>query len=363
MDCLRAQEIVSAAIGRPAEATPEFEAARAHCSTCVECRSFLQAVVTVHTAPAPAAPPHLMGNVMAAVAKEAEAAAARARQAEEALARQAEASDDAAVSAARDAAKNPDPLAGVEIPLATVKPRRPRTTATWFAWAGGGIAALLLVFMVGKAGLGMLSPQPAGSDAPASAESSQYGTKQAAEDGSQFLYQDESAGTAMSADRATKAVSSTPAYVTLGTRVYEEARDAGNLPSGTSSAGFVFTGRATGGAAQNLQAYLGSDLTLLYVETSETVLEYRAVVRTVKGARYVLTSEGSLETYGIWPTMPPRFPVPTGTDGGPTFEPGGTDETGAEIFVLPGTDASAGFAMPPDKSGGNPNWTWWSPLR
>ena len=65
--------------------------------------------------------------------------------------------------------------------------------------------------------------------------------------------------------------------------------------------------------------------------------------------------------------MPPPMQPPANPDGAPQFQPAGTS-MGVTAYVQSGTTADAGIAIGPntpatDPAAGNPNWTWWTPLK
>jgi hypothetical protein len=79
-----------------------------------------------------------------------------------------------------------------------------------------------------------------------------------------------------------------------------------------------------------------------------------------------LTSGAVIDSFGVWPVLPTRFPTPTTADGTPTFVAAGTDALGVKVYAAAGRPVSEGFAVAPgtaatDPAAGNPGWTWWAP--
>jgi hypothetical protein len=93
---------------------------------------------------------------------------------------------------------------------------------------------------------------------------------------------------------------------------------------------------------------------------------YSPVVRLLSSVRYQLTSGKPIDSFGVWPVLPTRFPVPANADGTPSFVAAGSDALGAKVYAATGRPVTEGFALGPgtatsDPAAGNPNWTWWAP--
>ena len=91
------------------------------------------------------------------------------------------------------------------------------------------------------------------------------------------------------------------------------------------------------------------------------------MTRVLSGKTFQLTTGTPITRFGEWPTLPSQYPQPTQPDGSPTFRQSGADATGVAAYAPPGGPPEDGFAIAPgsspnDPAGGNPNWTWWTPL-
>lgn len=369
MDCVRAQELISAAIDEPETASsPAFVAARTHCATCPSCRAFATAATTLWRSPAAKAPEGLVERILDAVNVEAEAKAAReTAKAERDKARQ----DTQAAEAPNDdqQAETPPQLPTVlPFPVVPMVSRR-RLSPNQLVWIGSVAAVLLVMFGVARLGLSLMQPPrqsttqlaqaPSEGAAPTVADPDVATTPEADADTGRRA---EKEVTADGTFGAALAVAPTPPYVTLGTHVYEEQAELAAMPRDTVSAGWVFTSRASD-TPSNVAARVSKDASSLYLEATSTVVQYRAVTRLFAGKRFVLTSQAPLDRYGKWPALPARFSQPTSSDGAPTFQPSVMDDSGRQTYVPQGEQPADGFALAPDPStNGNPNWTWWEPM-
>ena len=369
MDCVRAQEIISAAIDEPETAkSPVFVAARTHCATCPSCRAFATAATTLWRSPAVTAPEGLTERILDAVNVEAEAKAAReAAKAERDKVRL----DTSAADSPNDDLQTETPSESPTVlpfPTVPVAPRR-RISPNRLVWLGSAAAVLLVVFGVARLGLSLMQPAggpttqlaqaPSDGAAPTVAEPDVATAPEAEADTANRAEKQATAGGTFGAAVETARA---PSYVTLGAHVYEQQAELPTMPRDTASAGWVFTSRASD-SPSNVAARLSKDASSLYLETTSTVVQYRAVTRLFAGKRFVLTSEHPLEHYGQWPSLPSRFPTPTSGGGAPTFQVAGFDDGGRQTFVPAGDSPADGFALAPDPSAnGNPNWSWWEPM-
>jgi hypothetical protein len=108
----------------------------------------------------------------------------------------------------------------------------------------------------------------------------------------------------------------------------------------------------------------------LFVPADESggYLEFARVVRSLGRMEYGLVTGTPLQWYGQWPTLPARFTTPLSPDGSPTFVLAAKDDLGVDVYIPPSGRIADGFAVAPgtqptDPAAGDPNWTWWEPLR
>jgi hypothetical protein len=118
----------------------------------------------------------------------------------------------------------------------------------------------------------------------------------------------------------------------------------------------------------------------IYVADDDaTVWEFKTITHDYMGDTYVLVS-GELARFGQWPMLPRGIDPPTDANGGTAFSKGGTDSTGARVFlpsnalttygsdvVIPGvSSAPPMIALAPNTAGdplaADPNWTLWLQL-
>lgn len=343
MDCLRAQEIVSAAIRHPEEsAAADFAEARAHCASCAECRAFLGAALSLDAARVPTAPAGLAERVIARVAQEEALTAARRT-----------------ANQATNAEKPSAEEAALPFPLTTPRPAKRRRVNAWVAWGGGIAAVLIVTVLVARAGLStMRSPLPEGVTASVpSDDSSSYLQRKAAVDQTVEDTAGLVGGTGMSYGGSQMSAS----FITHSGRVFVETSQIASVPASASSAGKVTTALDGTGVPQERALYTAEDGATVYVDDDSRILEFHAVTRNLGGKRYVMTSDKTIERFGVWPTLPSRFTPPATEQGSPTFHLGPKDDEGLQTYVVPGRDASQGFAMAP-ADGGDPNWSWWEPM-
>jgi hypothetical protein len=331
MNCSEIQELLSAAADGGADDAVRVVEARTHCDTCPACARFRDVIALSGPTASPPAPSHLVDALVVLAHDE----AARLR-------------------AERAAA--PAPLAAA----AHVADRRvgwlPRVTAYVAAAAVVVVSVTVLSLSISQ-----LGGQKATEDAALGPEAALSGPAATAtpEDGA-------ADGQRTAADLA---ASTAPAYVALDSRVFRLAGPATVSPSALTTAGVVASAFDTTGPTGAFTAwYVRSDRTRILIErTPGALTSFEAVVRSFGGMPYQLTSGGTLDAYGIWPSLPSRFAPPTEADGSPTFRYLGIDDLGGSVYVPVGGRIEDGFAVAPgtapaDPAAGNPNWTWWQPL-
>ncbi len=342
-ECARAQKIISAASDGELHDSAALDAAKTHCRSCPECAAFVRTLAAIHRAPAPQMPAGALERVVDGVRVACETAAHEP------------------VAAAAAGRTQPLPVA-VPAPVHTADaaPFDRRRVPVWAPWAAA--AAVLLIaagvattqgvrYLLTPSGDGAVLGEAGTADSPR-----EYGEDQAAP---------ETAPTPPADDAVT--AEQGPAYVVFDQRVFTLTGETAR-PDAGSPVGSVTSALDSGEAALPHQVYPGADADTIIVTTDDDqALVFASVVRPLRGTLYALRS-GSISAFGQWPSLPSDIPEPASPDGSPTFIEVGTDDLGVAIFVRPGTDPAAGFAVAPgtapgDPAAGNTGWTWWEPLR
>jgi len=165
------------------------------------------------------------------------------------------------------------------------------------------------------------------------------------------------------------APSKAPDYLLFRGVVFSPGALLADSNSATPTIGTVSTAFASTGGPQQATVFRSplSDGSIV-VQGPDGLRVYAPVIRMFSSVRYQLTSGSTIDRFGVWPTLPTRFPTPSGADGSPSFVTSGVDALGVSIYAASGRPVSEGFAVAPgtstsDPAGGNPNWTWWSPVR
>lgn len=337
MDCLEAQEIISAALDGELIDASALQQARDHCLECPACEAFQRTQLAVQEAPLPEPADDLAERAIAA----------------------------AYAAAAQDASAGERPATG--------RGRRRRwldRRAT--GWLAAAAAVLVVVAVVGSSGLfGGFQSSSERTANSTSLESQKFSTDSGAADSSAGAPSEsatadqnaaEAAGSAQKADA--------PDIITLGGVVYASAGTMAINPASLRESGSVMTSLAEKSAAERRVVYADGDVSRIYLAAdsgSGQFLAFERVTRTYAGVTYALTS-AEVTAFGIWPSLPADIPAPENADGSPAFTVAGKDDSGVVIYRLSSADVSAGIAIAPgtapdDLAGGNPNWTWWEPVR
>lgn len=339
MECQQACEILSAAHDGELIDAEALTVARAHAESCPECRAFVELMERLDVLPSPAAPAGLMARLEDFPAKE----AASVRDAE-----------------AREALEHAQP-----VPVPHVHPAPSRWTSKFTAYA---TAAAVLLVALGVGGVSYFNARNA---------------KNTAMSGISPSTSNNYAGPGSTADRAGTAPESqydtakageptatAPSYVSLKGAVWVLSEPSVSAPATLAAAGEIVTDLGSSdGSGKHAAFWAGSDRSALYVrDAGNMYARFTRAIRTLGGAPYGLVTGTPITAYGQWPTLPGRFAQPTGLDGSPTFSRFGFDDAGADIYVPPSARVEDGFAVAPgrpttDPGAGNPNWTWWEPIR
>ncbi|MDP2299117.1 MAG: hypothetical protein U1E08_06110 [Coriobacteriia bacterium] len=346
MDCLRAAEILSVAHDGERMDAADLAEAHEHRASCAECLALEATLVRLNAVPAPAAPDELVERLVVLSAQ----AAADIR--ESALAARVLADSGIALT-------TPSDEAGA---------RRARLLPEWWAPRFTAFAAAAVVMVValgvGAAGIiGTLGSQRTGDDTVV------FESVEAPTDGTA----DDSAALSSPSAEADRAAAGqiAPSYVALDSVVWHLDGTAIAAPSLVTTAGVVASSLSAADTAASTShtAFVSNDGATLWLERDDgSYLQFSRVTRTLGLSPYVLTSDTPLVRFGVWPGLPGRFQPPASDDGSPTFAYYGFDDLGRSVYVPVAGRPTDGFAIAPgtptdDPAAGNPNWTWWEPLR
>lgn len=335
MDCIRTQATVSALHDGERVTDENAEAARAHCDECEQCRAFRADLGALSGLPMPAAPPELVDRIMVAVAS---IASERAQEAEGLV--------------------PPASETGVSDPE-EVAPRLEWFTGNvrWGTFGAIGVAAAALVlFLI------------IGTGRPPARNATDQAAVATSEGASSFVAPQATSGAAKAVPAPTPAPTRAPDYLTFSGRAYTPGPLLSDSAVATQSVGTVSTAFGGTGAPTEIPAYRSplADGSIV-VKGPDGSRLYEPVTRMLNSVKYQLVAGNAVERFGVWPELPPRFPVPTSPDGSPTFTVAGGDALGVQTYTAKDVPQSRGFAVAPgtpatDPAGSNPNWTWWEPL-
>jgi len=340
MECLEAQQLISAAIDGESIDAEELALAKAHCAACEGCGAFVRALVAMRRAPAPEPPADLADRVVARVREEA-----------------------AIAEAARAIAPQPE-AGGNVIPLdedSRERLRRVRLSrGQWVAVAATAAVVLVAAGFAAISGVrAIVAPTVRESAVGTVADAAQLSAEAPATSGAE-----KSAG---ATDGARFLAGTVPQYVTLGEDVYQYTSVVEYSVSSLAVAGTT-TSALQSGESKERTAYTlpGGDSIAIETDTGE-VFGFDLVTRTLAGRTYSLKAR-PVGGFGVWPQLPASIPEPDDADGTPTFTPLEDDLSGARLFVRAGSSAAEGIAVAPDSpaddpAASNPYWTWWEPVR
>lgn len=354
MNCIEAQAAISAALDHaPVEATV-IDEAKAHCKTCPDCGSFVRALAAAKRAPLPEPPADLPDRIMVAIRAEA-LAAERAATARSTVPAEPKPESVTAPRSTRGTAA----LLGLANRI--LAPKNRRQLAIW------GSAAAVLLVVAGVAtvnGIHLITGGAPATTARLAVETRDgYGAAPNAAP--------ESADSAAKAgtEAAVGGMAATgPSFVTIGGLAYRLSGPASTTTNQLTRIGLVNTAMASGGTPTNRTVFAGAEASPVFIEDDAgSLYSFDAVVRTFRGVTYQQQS-ASIPGFGEWPSLPSQIAAPTSPDGSPTFVEVGPNEAGVKVYRLAASDVSNGIGIAPgtgqgDPAGGNPNWTWWTPVR
>ena len=356
MECLRAAELLMAEHDGERVDAQDLAHAHEHCASCGECMALTALVSRLEALPPLRAPQDLVERVITQ-SSEVAADIREARAAHEAL---------LALGATVD-----EPGAQTATPSRGGLRIVPQWWGPRFTMAAAAAAVVLLALGVGTVGvLGMIGSQAGDEDGTLMVESA--ATEEADEaaegdgtaDGDYTLASPPAGDASVSSARA-----AAPSYVVLDNRVWVLVEVPSAGPSALSTAGVVSSSLGTDGEVTEHTSYVSPDGSMLWVAADDGgFMAFAPVVRTMGLATYALTTDADIPWFGTWPTLPSRFAAPTSAEGAPTFMLYGFDDRNLNVFIPPGGRVEDGFALQPgtpadDPAAGNPNWTWWEPVR
>jgi hypothetical protein len=352
MDCLEAQAILSAAHDGEIVDPADREAAELHCGECADCAAFTAGLRYLDVMPAPPVPPEVLAATLAAVSAAAE-----------------ERAETLSAEAAETASAGVEPASEVaQVEELAPAPRRLPWLSDNARWAGigavGAVAATALIAFV-IVGSGIVGPNRSAGTASTAQPPSQ------ATDGATLSHGAQApsfAGQTPATPQQSTVPITVPDYVAYKGLVYTPGSLLADSSTATPTIGTVTTAFAAAGAPQSVPVYR-SPLTdgSIVIKGPDGYRLYSPVIRMMQSQRYQLATGGTLERFGIWPTLPPQFTAPTSADGSPSFSTAGIDALGVRVYAGIGQPVTSGFAVAPgtsatDPAAGNPNWTWWQPV-
>lgn len=346
MDCRLATETLSATLDGEAASPVSVAQAREHCAGCPECAALLATMERMSALPETRAPEHVIARILEQTRAEASMRAETA----------------ALVTYAA-------PASGVVLPLEPVRPGQRALPAWWkpsFTPLASAAAVVLVMSVVSTYALVQMTgttADSAGNESIEIALTDEGAVAEGARDG-EFAATPDAAASTMAAP-----VQSAPPYLVWSGTVWVRADGMTPSESTLTSAGVLSTdlGEPDGPKDRGVFSVSGERGVIYVRATDGGLVRFARVTRTLGGRTYGLTTGDAITTFGTWPTLPPRFPVPSGSDGSPTFAPQGFDDLGRDVFTRVGAGTDEGFAVAPgtpasDPAAGNPGWTWWQPI-
>ena len=346
MDCRLATETLSAALDGEVVSPVSVAQAREHCAGCPECAAMITTMERMSALPKTRAPEHLIASIL------------ERTHAEASLQAEAAALDTYAA-----------PASGVVLPLEPVHPRQRLLPAWWrpsFTPLVSAAAVVLVMSVVSTYALVRMTGTTAdssGTDSIEIALTDEGVIAENARDGEIAAAPDAAASTMVAPAQ------SAPPYLVWSGTVWVRADGMTPSESTLTSAGVVSTdlGEPDGPKDREVLSASGERGVVYVRATDGGLVRFARVTRTLGGRTYALTTGDAITSFGAWPTLPSRFPTPTGSDGSPAFVPQGFDDLGREVYARAGAGTEEGFAVAPgtpaaDPAAGNPGWTWWQPI-
>jgi hypothetical protein len=337
MDCLRTQATLSAVHDGEHTTDENAAAARGHVSECESCRGFESEIGALAKLPSPTAPDGLVDRVMAAVSE---------------------------IAAERALVEQPT----VEEEQQPVIEEAPATSG--LAWFTGRFSprARMGIYAAMAVAAGVLVLVAVTSSRGPATQTASERQSVATSAGSADLTFSKQAPTVQNPAAAAPAPAHAPDYLTYRSRLYAPGALLADANTATQSIGTVTTAFGSASAPAQAPAFRSpvTDGSIVVAGPDGSRL-YAPVVRMLVSVKYQLVAGNAVDRFGVWPTLPSRFPTPSSPDGSPTFVAAGADALGVQIYTAKGVPQSQGFAVAPgtpssDPAGSNPNWTWWEPI-
>ena len=365
MECITAQELLSASHDGEPIAIESLDSARAHCAACPECTAFVALLEALDDILSAAVPRDLVTAIMREIDLRGDADASL--RADRVTATYEEGSRHGGARPDSDSAPAPVPAKNWSELLAHAFSERNRTEVV--AWIAAAAVVFAAAGIGGIAGMrAILVPAPPSSDTIALSGSPESATD-AAKDMQVGTLSAQTEAADTEAGAASTAVATDAQFIVLEGTVY---RLVGELPADSSEIDLATTRPAgsvsaalDSGTEQTYPAQRTEDGALVYLVSATQRWKFERVVRSFDGRMYVLRGE-SISSYGDWPAWPRGVKEPVGDDGGADFEALGADDLGARVYAPAGRDAASGIAVAPSSAPGDPVagsgvWTWWEP--
>ncbi|MDZ4180353.1 MAG: hypothetical protein U1E29_14160 [Coriobacteriia bacterium] len=338
-DCLRAQQAISEAYDGSDISPSEMRAIKAHCASCQDCGRFVSGLARLRAVSSPQAPERVIASTMSAV-----------RQASDRMPAE---SMTAGVSPA-------DASPGAPGPTVITLPRALNRSS--MAWIGAAAAIVLAVGIGTVQGVRYMLTPPVDISSEATFDTA----LSAAESSAELATRTDSAYGDTDDKSLAVAYEGDVRYVVFDGMVYLTSERTVSLSGRNLLPGTVLTDLGTGSPSPR-DVYAARDGKTIIVGSDDSGrgLEATLVTRKLGGVTFALRSN-RIDSFGVWPSLPPEYATPTSDNGSPTFAPAGQDDSRVSVFASPGSTPAEGFAIAPGASGrdpiaGNPNWTWWEP--
>ncbi len=367
MDCLTAQEILSASLDGEPISNAALDEANAHCLACESCSAFQRVQLALDMAPAPEPPADLADRVMARLRTEiAPPAAEEAEGVATGVGR--DAALEAASQLAPDGATAPPEGRGLRVLLGMA--RDPRNRKAVAIWASAAAMLLVAIGIGAVAGVNaMFSGAESATDSQGAFEES-ITTNDARTSGDVGTRGQTSGDSDPGVGAPVQKPTGTANFITINGVVYRLDGRAGDVDlSEMDEIGTTRSSLDRSGPVREWEVLGKQGLTRVYIEADrDDTLAFVPVMRAYGGRAYELRS-APISAFGEWPSLPSGMREPSSSDGSPTFSELGPDDLGVTVYVRSGAeDAEEGLAVAPkppasDPIAGCPEWTWWVPTR
>lgn len=347
-ECIKAQEIVSAASDGEVLSAEDVRLAKAHCSGCASCTSFVRGLASIRNLSGPQPPESAVAATVAAIREIAASASAAQEQSAAGDADDGSAAGDVnGGSAAKDIG-----------PGWVGEAQRILQGKGALAWVGAAASIVVIAAAGTIVGVNYLlePPAPVAENATILQADTFYDQP--------VVPPANGVGAEIQPERA-QAPANGGRFIVFNGFVYEVDERRARPPAGDPTES-IMSDLGSGQIAARGVHISSEDNTILFVVAEDGAYEARLVTRTLDRNLYALRSS-PIDMFGVWPTLPTEFTTPESPDGSPVFESAGTDDRRVQIFVPVGKTPAEGFAIAPEPPTGDPmtgsqNWTWWAPF-